>query len=253
MSSSNSLLQNTLQFLGAQTCPLTIIALNPTTGKPISVNSTFEQIFGPLYKFQEWEFCNAACDDEEESTTNPAATATAGDDAGSVELNNRTKFRNAIHQVSNSLLKHTNDDDGCCGESSSNHTSTSTTTIRNIEMLTLGTNEAGLPIRKYFDWAIGCVKEEEGGVDAIILYGSLVNEVEESNRWDLLYRICVDCIACVIRYDVVYIILTWISSSFTFIINLYHLHRARDAELIDFFQNAPIGESLRFTLVLFVT
>lgn len=174
-SSDSSLLQSTLQFLGATTCPLTIIALNPTTGKPISVNSTFEQIFGPLYKFQEWGFCNAACDDDEESTTDPA---------GSVELNNRIKFRNAIHQVSNSFYKHTtNDDDGCCGESNSNHTSTSTTTIRNIEMLTLGTNDAGLPIRKYFDWTIGCVKEEEGGVDAIILYGSLVNEIEESNRW----------------------------------------------------------------------
>ena len=107
--------------------------------------------------------------------TNPAA-ATGGD---GVELNNRTKFRNAIHQVSNSFYKHTSDDDGC-GESSTNHSPTST--IRNIEMLTLGTNEAGLPIRKYFDWTIGCVKEEEGGVDAIILYGSLVNEVEESNR-----------------------------------------------------------------------
>jgi len=42
------------------------------------------------------------------------------------------------------------------------------------------------------------VTEEEGGVDAVILYGNLVNEVEESNR-------------------------------------------ARDAELIDFFQNAPIA------------
>ena len=176
MSSSDSLLQSTRQFLGAQTCPLTIIALNPTTGKPISVNSTFEQIFGPLYKFQEWEFCNAACDDDDESMTNPAA-ATGGD---GVELNNRIKFRNAIHLVSNSFNKHTNDDG--CGESSTNHSPTST--IRNIEMLTLGTNEAGLPIRKYFDWTIGCVKEEEGGVDAIILYGSLVNEVEESNRWD---------------------------------------------------------------------
>lgn len=222
ISSSDNLLQSTLQFLGAQTCPLTIIALNPTTGKPICVNSTFEQIFGPLYKFQEWEFYNAACDDDDESTTNPAATATAGDIAGSVELNNRIKFRNAIHHVSNSLLKHhtNDDDDGCCGESSSNHTPTSTTTIRNIEMLTLGTNEAGLPIRKYFDWTIGCVKEEEGGVDAIILYGSLVNEVEESNRWDILYRICVDCIACVECDGVYTCVLTWISSSF--IINLLH-------------------------------
>ena len=89
-------------------------------------------------------------------------------------MNNRVKFRNAIHKVSTSLHNTTNNDD----ETNCNPT----TTIRNIEMLTLGTNEAGLPIRKYFDWTIGSVKEEEGGVDAVILYGNLVNEVEESNR-----------------------------------------------------------------------
>ncbi|KAL7491694.1 hypothetical protein ACHAWT_000987 [Skeletonema menzelii] len=187
MSSNNSnLLQSTVQFLSLpNTCPLTIIALDPTTGKPISVNSTFEHIFGPLYKFQEWEFCNAACDDDESSAATKPAT-------GGGEVNNRIKFRNAIHKVSNSFLH------GINSHHPHSTTNNTTTTIRNIEMLTLGTNEAGLPIRKYFDWTIGCVTEEEGGVDAVILYGNLVNEVEESNR-------------------------------------------ARDAELIDFFQNAPIA------------
>jgi len=152
------------------------------------VNSTFENIFGPLYKFQEWEFSNAACDDDDGHT----ATTTGASSAPTVasELN-RTKFRNAINKVSNSLKYN---GDGVVSWWGLTHT-----TIRNVEMLTLGTNEAGLPVRKYFDWTIGSVKEEEeGGAEAVILYGNLVNEVEESDR-------------------------------------------ARDAELIDFFQNAPIA------------
>jgi len=150
------------------------------------VNSTFENIFGPFYKFQEWEFSNAACDDDDGHT----AATTGTSSAPTAELN-RTKFRNAINKVSNSLKYN---GDGVVSWWGLTHT-----TIRNVEMLTLGTNEAGLPVRKYFDWTIGSVKEEEeGGAEAVILYGNLVNEVEESDR-------------------------------------------ARDAELIDFFQNAPIA------------
>ena len=135
------------------------------------MNSTFENIFGPFYKFQEWEFSNAACDDDDghtAATTGASSAPTAG------ELN-RTKFRNAINKVSNSLKYN---GDGVVSWWGLTHT-----TIRNVEMLTLGTNEAGLPVRKYFDWTIGSVKEEEeGGAEAVILYGNLVNEVEESDR-----------------------------------------------------------------------
>jgi len=153
-------------------CPLSIIALDPNTGKPIAVNSTFESIFGPFYKFKEWEFSNAATEDS-------PPTSKGKDPSTVTEDLNRTKFRNAINNVCSSLLKY-NDGDG--GVVSGN--------IRNVEMLTLGTNEAGLPIRKYFDWTIGSVKLEEeedktniGGCDlAVILYGTLVNEVESTNR-----------------------------------------------------------------------
>ncbi len=170
MSSNTNSLQSTLQFLSLpNTCPLSLIALNPHTGKPLQVNSTFEHIFGPFYKFQEWEFWNAACDDEEEMV----------DSISGVE-SNRTKFRKAIEKVSNSLkCSHNN------GDTSTHHQQQFTTTVRNVEMLTLGTNEAGLPVRKYFDWTIGSVRKEdmgEGSVEAVILYGSLVNEIEESNR-----------------------------------------------------------------------
>ena len=74
-----------LKFLSLpNACPLSIIALDPNTGKPIAVNSTFESIFGPFYKFKEWEFGNAASED---TTTDL----------------NRTKFRNAITKVCNSV------------------------------------------------------------------------------------------------------------------------------------------------------
>ena len=102
-----------------------------------------------------------------------------------MDESNRTKFRKAIEKVSNSLkCSHNNN-----GDESTHHHQQSTTTVRNVEMLTLGTNEAGLPVRKYFDWTIGSVRKEDNaaaeegeGVEAVILYGSLVNEIEESNR-----------------------------------------------------------------------
>mmetsp|Transcript_4270 Transcript_4270/g.9202 ORF Transcript_4270/g.9202 Transcript_4270/m.9202 type:complete len:802 (+) Transcript_4270:255-2660(+) len=175
-------LQSALKFLSLpNACPLSIIALDPATGKPLAVNSAFESIFGPFYKFKEWEFGDAATED---------------DDGGS----NRTRFRGAIQVVCDSLLKHNGDDDvgaAVLGNTNGNGNGN----IRNVEMLTLGTNEAGLPVRKYFDWSIGWVKldsEEDKMNAAVMLYGTLVNEVESTNR-------------------------------------------ARDAELIDFFQNAPIA------------
>lgn len=59
--------------------------------------------------------------------------------------------------------------------------------VRNVEMLTLGTNDAGLPIRRNFDWTIGCVQNEEGVLgdgsgSAVILYGDMLNDDESSNR-----------------------------------------------------------------------
>lgn len=65
--------------------------------------------------------------------------------------------------------------------------SASSAKIRNVEMLTLGTNDAGLPVRRYFDWTIGCVQNEEGVIgdgsgSAVILYGDMLNDDESSNR-----------------------------------------------------------------------
>jgi hypothetical protein len=171
-SSSNKQLNSALEFLSLpNACPLTIVALDATTGKPIAVNSTFESIFGPYYKFSEWEFANAASSSSEEKEVN--------DD------DNRSKFRTAINNVRNSLRHITdNKDEDVEKEFALTHT-----TIRNVEMLTLGTNDAGLPIRKYFDWTIGSVRldneegEEAGNPScAVILYGDMVNEIESSNR-----------------------------------------------------------------------
>lgn len=182
------------------------MALDANTGKPIAVNSTFESIFGPYYKFCEWEFAYAASSCSEGGSNSNNSSSSGGEKK--VNDDNRSKFRTAINNVRNSLRHITttdgsnNNDDNVEMEFALTHT-----TIRNVEMLTLGTNDAGLPIRKYFDWTIGSVRldnEEEGEAGgnspscAVILYGDMVNEVESSNR-------------------------------------------ARDAELIDFFQNAPIA------------
>lgn len=146
---------------------------------------------GPLYKFKEWEFAEAASEDE-----NPDAAPTEG----GKEMN-RSKLREAIDKVRASL----GDDVDNVDESKAKHGGGEPTSkVRNIEMLTLGTNKAGLPIRRYFDWTVGSVKldgeedDDDSPASAVILYGDPVNEMESSDR-------------------------------------------ARDAELIDFFQNAPIA------------
>jgi len=133
---------------------------------------------GPLYKFNEWEFANAASDDEELPTADGRKRKHINE--------NRTKFRSAINEVRDSINNNNNN----------NNSGSSSGRIRNIEMLTLSSDNSGLPVRKYFDWTIGSVQDSTHS--AIILYGDVVNEVESSNR-------------------------------------------ARDEELIDFFQNAPIA------------
>eukprot|EP00581_Thalassiosira_minuscula_P018353 CAMPEP_0183723122 /NCGR_PEP_ID=MMETSP0737-20130205/14826_1 /TAXON_ID=385413 /ORGANISM="Thalassiosira miniscula, Strain CCMP1093" /LENGTH=815 /DNA_ID=CAMNT_0025953375 /DNA_START=183 /DNA_END=2630 /DNA_ORIENTATION=+ len=198
-------LNSALKFLSLpNACPLSIVALNPHTGRPIAANSTFESILGPLYKFKEWEFSNAACEDyvnpngkEEEKKTDSEQAL--------LKKKNRTKFREAIDGVRNSLCEARADsgNNGSDAVKVEDGGASMTGKIRNVEMLTLG-NDAGMPIKRYFDWTIGSVQldGEDGDGDApasaVILYGDMVNEVESSNR-------------------------------------------ERDAELIDFFQNAPIA------------
>jgi hypothetical protein len=68
-----------------------------------------------------------------------------------------------------------------------------TAKIRNVEMLALGTNDAGLPVRRHFDWTIGSVltRSSDGDDDdgagelppsVVIMYGDFVNEAESSDR-----------------------------------------------------------------------
>ena len=155
------------------------------------MGGTFENVFGSYYKFKEWEFWNAACEDDDRSSS--SANADDGNDGGGGGLLNRTKFRNAINQVCKSLKCNNSDGDNEGSSSSMMMSSSTTTNIRNVEMLTLGTNEAGLPVRRYFDWTIGSVQLDNnedhinmgsggGPSEAVILYGNLVNEIESTNR-----------------------------------------------------------------------
>lgn len=92
-----------------------------------------------------------------------------------------------------------------------------TVKIRNVEMLTLASNEAGLPVRKYFDWTIvgmmqtldtttttnyssgnaaagggsnrgessetsSAPTSSSGMPSVVMLYGDMVNEAESSDR-----------------------------------------------------------------------
>lgn len=122
---------------------------------------------------KEWDFAEAASED-----INPNAAAK---EVG--KETNRSRFRGAIAKVRSSLC----DDverylaDAMAGKVESS------AKVRNVEMLTLGTNDAGLPIRRYFDWTIGCVQNEEGVLgdgsgSAVILYGDMLNDDESSNR-----------------------------------------------------------------------
>ena len=114
-----------------------------------------------MFKFREWEFADAAAAD-----INP--NAASGADA------NRTRFKDAINSIRSSLLGNVPSSE------SGNEKMMMTTKIRNVEMLTLGANDAGLPIRRYFDWNIGSLTEGEQKV--VIMYGDAVNEAESSDR-----------------------------------------------------------------------
>jgi hypothetical protein len=114
-----------------------------------------------LFKFREWEFADAAAAD-----INP--NAASGADA------NCTRFKDAINSIRTSLMMNVPSSE------SGNEKMMMTTKIRNVEMLTLGANDAGLPIRRYFDWNIGSLTEGEQKV--VIMYGDAVNEAESSDR-----------------------------------------------------------------------
>ena len=161
-------------------------SLNPVDGQPIAVNSTFESILGPFYKFKEWEFADAASED-----VHPVSADGNSDDE---KETNRSRFREAINKVrlhlSNSPSVVEGVDDGSNGSSNKATAASATVKIRNVEMLTLGTNNAGLPVRKYFDWTIGSINANvDDNIDpemqltsAVIMYGDMVNEEESSDR-----------------------------------------------------------------------
>jgi hypothetical protein len=89
---------------------------------------------------------------------------------------NRSRFRNAINSVCDLLNAPDGGDDDM--------TKKMTAKIRNVGMLALGTNNAGLPIRRYFNWNIGTMDyvDNEEKKNVVIMYGDVVNEAESSDR-----------------------------------------------------------------------
>jgi hypothetical protein len=158
--------------------------LNPENGHPVAANSNFESIFGPLYKFREWDFADAASAD-----VNPIKKSNDAD-----AETNRSRFRAAIDSVRRwtvaSLIASSSTTDA-----EEDAPGNATAKIRNVEMLALGTNDAGLPVRRHFDWTIGSVMTrslesdddddgDSGGLPSsvVIMYGDVVNEAESSDR-----------------------------------------------------------------------
>ena len=97
------------------TLPLCMISLNPDDLRPVAVNEMFERTIGPLYKFQDSDFCSAASDDKDSDA--------------------QARFREAIEEASNC-----EDDERI--------------RVRSIEMLTVTEANQGFPIRRFFDWFI---------------------------------------------------------------------------------------------------
>ena len=116
------------------------MALDAATGKPIGVNSTFESIFGPYYKFCEWEFAYAACGSSDEDGTIISGTggSSSGGEKKVNDNDNRSKFRTAINNVRNSLRHITINTDGNNSKDDDVEMefALTHTTIRNVEMLT---------------------------------------------------------------------------------------------------------------------
>ena len=184
--------------------------MDPENGRPVAANSTFESILGPLYKFREWDFADAASADVNPNSGENNDASTNGVGGGDA---NRSRFRDAIDSVrrkaaassSSSALAGVGgegdvDDETWTtgmGGAPAPAAAPATARIRNVEMLALGTNDAGMPVRRHFDWTIGSVAiapspsssssssdEGDSGLppSVVVMYGDVVNEAESSDR-----------------------------------------------------------------------
>ena len=95
--------------------PLCMVSLDAATLKPTAVNDLFEQLMGPLYKFDASSFALAASDDK--------------DSDGCVRLTEG--LQKALTSPPGERIR-----------------------LRNIEMTTLAGDNSGFPVRKFFDWFI---------------------------------------------------------------------------------------------------
>lgn len=130
---------------------ISLVALDPTTGKAIQTNETFTQRLGPLYKYQEYAFWDAA---------------TAGE--------SRDTLRKAIQRVMMSMNDKDKDDKNN-GETTTT-SSVDSLCIHAVEMLTL-CGDAGMPMKRFFDWTIGTTQGGGPGGDendkSILLFGTV--------------------------------------------------------------------------------
>jgi hypothetical protein len=137
-----------------------VVALDATTGKAVHTNASFTQRLGPLYKFQEYAFWDAATTGESRDTLCAAIQK--------VMLSLRSEEENAA--------KNNQDMSDALGEEGdTSHGVVDSLCLYAVEMVTL-CGESGLPRRRYFDWTIGV-----GGSDdekLILLFGTATASAE---------------------------------------------------------------------------
>jgi hypothetical protein len=121
-----------------------VVALDPTTGKAVHTNAAFTERLGPLYKFQEYAFWDAATTGESRDTLHAAIQ----------------KVMMSLSCLSSDEENNNNKDD--IGEeediTSKNSRVVDSLCLYAVEMVTVCGDNSGLPRKRYFDWTIGTTK-----------------------------------------------------------------------------------------------
>jgi PAS domain-containing protein len=100
------------------TLPMCVVSLNSDNLHPVVINDMFERTIGPLYKFENTDFCAAAASDDKDSDA-------------------QKRFREAIQEAARNTCDNNE-----------------RVRVRSVEILTVTEANQGFPIRRFFDWFI---------------------------------------------------------------------------------------------------
>jgi len=138
-------------FSYLSTSPLCFVALD-SKGHATHISGAFEKLMGPLYKFQEFQFCDAATEknDGKEKMRDLIAGIQSTADAASYTIEEKE------NETFSDPNKHR---------------------VRNIEMLTLAAETSGIPMKRHFNWTVG-----KGGDGTVLLFGDICHPDERTEE-----------------------------------------------------------------------